>query len=137
MSSELRAVSRDALTPLRLLERTVRVFPDEIAVVYGDLRWSYRELSRQVGLLAGALARAGVGPGDRVAFLAPNVPALLAAHFAVPRLGAVLVAINTRLHPDEVGYILDHSGARVVLCDVELAPVVRDAPTTAAGALLV
>ncbi|HEX2486824.1 MAG TPA: long-chain-fatty-acid--CoA ligase [Myxococcota bacterium] len=137
MSSELHAVSRDPLTPLRLLERTVRVFPDEIAVVYGDLRWSYREFCRQVGLLAGALARAGVGPGDRVAFLAPNVPALLAAHFAVPRLGAVLVAINTRLHPDEVGYILDHSGASVVLCDVELAPLVRDAPTTAAGALLV
>ena len=137
MSSDVHAVSRDALTPLRLLERTVRVFPDEIAVVHGDLRWSYRELSREVGRLAGALARAGVARGDRVAFLAPNVPALLAAHFAVPRLGAVLVAINTRLHPDEVGYILDHSGARVVLCDVELAPLVRDAPASAGGALLV
>ena len=137
MSSDVHAVSRDALTPLRLLERTVRVFPDEIAVVHGDLHWSYRELAREVGRLAGALARAGVAPGDRVAFLAPNVPALLAAHFSVPRLGAVLVAINTRLHPDEVGYILDHSGARVVLCDVELAPLVRDAPASAGGALLV
>jgi fatty-acyl-CoA synthase len=137
MSSDLHPVSRDALTPLRLLERTLRVFPDEIAVVYGDLRWSYRELSREVGRLAGALARAGVAQGDRVAFLAPNVPALLAAHFAVPRLGAVLVAINTRLHPDEVGYILDHSGARVVLCDVELAPLVRDAPARPGSALLV
>ena len=131
------SVSHDALTPLRLLERSVRVFPDEIAVVYGDLRWSYRELACEIGRLAGALARAGVASGDRVALLAPNVPTLLAAHFAVPRLGAVLVAINTRLHPDEVGYILDHSGARVVLCDVELAPLVRGAPTGAVGPLLV
>jgi fatty-acyl-CoA synthase len=136
MSSDVHAASRDALTPLRLLERTVRVFPDETALVYGDLRWSYRELGREVGRLAAALAQAGVEAGDRVAFLAPNVPALLAAHFAVPRLGAVLVAINTRLHPDEVAYILEHSGAKVVLCDVELAPLVQGAPA-AAGALLV
>ena len=67
-------------------------------------------------------------PGDRVAFLAPNVPELLVAHFAVLRIGAALVAINTRLHADEVGYILDHSGARFVFCDPELAPLVLEAP---------
>jgi len=131
------AVSRDPLSPLRLLERTVRVFPDQTAVVYGDQRLRYADFAREVERLAGALARAGVAAGDRVAFLAPNVPALLAAHFAVPRLGAALVAINTRLHPEEVGYILQHSGAKVLLCDVELAPLARPFASGAPGLLAV
>jgi fatty-acyl-CoA synthase len=96
--------------------------------VHGPLRWTYAEFAEQVGRLAGALVRAGVAPGDRVAFLAPNVPELLAAHFAVLQVRAALVAINTRLAPAEVGYILDHSGARVVFVDPELAPRVAEAP---------
>jgi fatty-acyl-CoA synthase len=122
------AANRDPLTPLALLERTLRVFPEQTAVAYGRARWSWREFADLCGRFAGALSRAGVGPGDRVAVLAPNVPALLAAHFAVPRLHAALVAINTRLSPAEVGYILDHCGAKVVLVDPELAPRVADAP---------
>jgi fatty-acyl-CoA synthase len=122
------AVSNDPLTPLVFLERTVRVFPDKAAVRYGDLHWSYADFAEEVGRFAGALARAGVEPGDRVALLAPNVPTLLAAHFSVLRLGAALVAINTRLVASEVGYILNHSGAKVVLVDPELAANVTDAP---------
>jgi fatty-acyl-CoA synthase len=117
-----RTVSRDELTPLAFLARSVRVFPQKTAVVYGDLRWSYVQFAERIGRLSGALARAGVGPGDRVAVLAPNVPVALEAHFAVLALRAVLVAINTRLAPDEVTYILEHSGAKVVLVDPELAP---------------
>jgi fatty-acyl-CoA synthase len=119
--SDSSAVGLDALSPVRLLERTLRVFPDKAALVHGAERWSWSRFAEEVGRQAGALARAGVGPGDRVAFLAPNVPALLAAHFSVPLLKAALVAINTRLNADEVGYILDHSGAKVVCCDPELA----------------
>jgi fatty-acyl-CoA synthase len=131
-------VSRDPLTPLVFLERSVRVFPRKTALVYGDLRWTYAELAQQVGRFAGALLRAGVEPGDRVAVLAPNVPVLLAAHFAVLRARAALVAINTRLAPDEVGYILNHSGARVVLVDPELASKVSGTPEPLrAGPLLV
>ena len=129
-------VSRDPLTPLAFLERTVRVFPEKTALVYGGLRWTYAELAEQVGRFAGALLRAGVAPGDRVAVLAPNVPVLLAAHFAVLRARAVLVAINTRLAPDEVGYILNHSGARVVLVDPELASKVSGAREPLRGSLL-
>ena len=121
-------VAYDALTPLVLLERTVRVFPDKTAVVYGAQRWSYAEFAEQIGRFAGALVRAGVEPGDRVAVLAPNVPELLAAHFAVLRVRAALVAINTRLNSAEVGYILNHCGARVVLADPELADRVSGAP---------
>ena len=116
------------MTPVALLERTLRVFPHKTAVVHGAERWDYARLAEEVGRLAGALERAGVQPGDRVAFLTPNVPALLVAHFAVLRAGAALVAINTRLNAAEVGYILDHSQARIVFCDPELAPQVAEAP---------
>ena len=119
--------SIDPLTPIAFLERTVRVFPNKTAVVYGDRRWTYAQFTERVGRFAGALKRAGVGPGDRVAVLAPNVPEVLEAHFAVLRAGAVLVAINTRLNASEVGYILNHSGAKVVIADVDLAPQVVNA----------
>jgi fatty-acyl-CoA synthase len=121
-------VHLDPMTPLGLFERTLRVFPDRPAVVYGEERWSYRRFAEEVGRLAGALVRAGIEPGDRVAFLAPNVPALLAAHFAVLQVKAALVAINTRLQAEEVGYILNHAGAKVVFCDPELAGAVSGAP---------
>ena len=128
MSETDAPASYEPLTPLAFLERTVRVFPNKTAVVYGGNRWTYAQFAERVGRIAGALIRAGVEPGDRVAVLAPNVPELLEAHFAVLRVRAVLVAINTRLQAGEVGYILDHSGARVVLVDPELAPRVADAP---------
>ena len=121
-------VRRDPLTPLAFLERTVRVFPEKTAVVYGERRQSWAEFAQDVGRFAGALRRAGVEPGDRVALLAPNVPSLLAAHFAVLLVRGALVAINTRLNASEVGYILDHSGAKVVIADPELAPRVAEAP---------
>ena len=129
MSDELRVFDKP-LSPLSLLERTLHVFPQQTACVYGDKRWSWAEFGERIGRFAGALRRAGIGPGDRVAFLAPNVPELLAAHFAVLQVHAVLVAINTRLKSEEVGYILNHSGAKLVMVDPELAPIVRDIPHT-------
>jgi fatty-acyl-CoA synthase len=119
-----RSPSRDPLSPLVLLERTLRVFPRKTAVVYGAERWSYARLGEEAGRLAGALERAGVRRGDRIAFLTPNVPELLTAHFAALLVGAPLVAINTRLQAEEVGYILGHSGAKVAFVDPELAPQV-------------
>jgi fatty-acyl-CoA synthase len=111
------------LTPLSFLERSARVFPERTALIYGAQRLSYRQLAERVYRLADALRSAGVAPGDRVAILCPNTPPLLEAHFAVPLLGAILVAINTRLSAEEVGYILEHSEARVLLVDSELAPL--------------
>ncbi len=115
-------VYRDALTPVVLLARTVRVFPEKTAVLYGGERWSYRRFGEEVGRMAGALRRAGIGTGDRVAILSPNTPWHLAAHFAAPLLEAPLVSINTRLAAAEIGYILEHSGAKLLLVDPELAP---------------
>ncbi|MFC4004287.1 acyl--CoA ligase family protein [Prauserella oleivorans] len=108
------------LTPLAFLERSAEVFPDKTAIVYRDRRISYREFAAEVTRVADALRAGGVRPGDRVAYLLPNIPEMLVAHFAVPLAGAVLVAINTRLAPAEVGYILDHSGAKVLVVDSAL-----------------
>ncbi len=114
-------VSRTPLSPVLLLERTLRVFPGRVAIVYGDEEWTYQRFGHEIGRLAGALKRAGIGPGDRVAVLLHNSPIHLAAHFAMPLLEAPLVSINTRLAPAEIAYILEHSGARILLADPELA----------------
>jgi fatty-acyl-CoA synthase len=113
-------VSRTELTPLLFLERAARVYAARPAVAYGRRRLTYAELGDRVRRLATALRGAGLRRGDRVAFLAPNVPALLEAHFGVALAGGVLVAINTRLDAGEVGYILEHSGARLLFVDAEL-----------------
>lgn len=111
--------NRSELTPLRFLERSAAVFPDRVAIVYGDRRSTYAEFAEEAQHLAGWL-RERIEPGDRVAFLAPNVPELLIAHFAVPLAGGVLVAINSRLARPEVEYILNHSGAKVFFADSQL-----------------
>ena len=112
------------LTPLSFLERAAVVFPDKIGVVHGDRRMSYAEMATAATQMARALRDAGVEPGDRVAYLCPNLPEMLVAHFAVPLAGSILVAINTRLSGPEIEYILSHSGARVLVVDTELYPTV-------------
>ncbi len=112
------------LTPLSFLQRSARVFPNKTAVIYGTQRRTYREFAERVKRLASALQSAGVQPGDRVAFLCPNTPPMLEAHFAVPLAGAILVAINTRLNNDEIAYILHHSAVKLLFVDSELAHLV-------------
>ncbi len=120
-------VWRTELTPLHFLERSASVFRERTAVIDGDRRYTYAELGERARRLASALKAASVQPGDRVAFLAPNAPPLLEAHFGVPMAGAVLVAINTRLSAGEVAYILEHSGARMLFTGAEYAPLVAQA----------
>jgi hypothetical protein len=109
-----------SLTPLAFLERSAEVFPAKEAIVYGTRRITYAEFAAEATRVANALRACGVRPGDRVAYLLPNIPEMLIAHFAVPLAGAVLVAINTRLAPAEIGYILRHSGAKVLVVDTAL-----------------
>ena len=113
-------VSITQLTPLLFLERSAQVFPDRVATVYGERRETYREMAAHATRLARALQSAGVAPGDRVAYLMPNLPEMLVAHFGVPLAHAVLVAINTRLSGGEIEYILQHSGSKVLVADSEL-----------------
>jgi fatty-acyl-CoA synthase len=120
-------VWRQELSPVSLLERAGEVHADRTAVVDGETAYGYAEWCRRSRRFAAALRTAGVGRGDRVAFLALNGEPLLLAHFAVPQAGGVLVAVNTRLNAEEVGYILEHSGSRLVFYSPALAPLLKGA----------
>ncbi len=124
---------RTELTPLSFLERSAEVFRSKPAVVYGERSYTYPEMRARVRRLASALRRFGIAKGDRVAILCPNTPPMLEAHYGVPLAGAILVAINTRLAAADVAYILNHSGARVLLVDAELTALVKAARAQVAG----
>jgi fatty-acyl-CoA synthase len=123
--NSFRSVYRTELSPVRFLERNAFVFPDKTAVVHGPRRYSYRQLQERANRLASALRRAGLGKHDRVAFLCPNTPAMLEAHYGVPAAGGSLVSINTRLTSEEIHYILRHSGSKFLFVDAELEPVLQ------------
>ena len=116
-------VFRSELNPVDFLYRAAYLYPDNVAVVHGQRRYSYRELAERSWRLASALRSAGLAKGDRVATLLFNSPAMLEAHFGVPAAGGILVAVNNRLSGPEVGYILRHSGAKYLLLDTGLATV--------------
>ena len=112
----------EPLTPSAFLRRAAHVFPDRVGVVQGDVRFTYGAFLDRALKFAGALKALGVAPGDRVAVLAGNTHVMLAAHYAVPFAGAVLVALNTRITPADIAYIVGHAGATVLVYDHEYAP---------------
>lgn len=116
-----------ALTPLDFLARTATIHPDRPALVHGPVRRTWGQVHDRCRRLAGALAARGIGRGDTVAVIAPNIPELYEAHFGVPMLGAVLNAINTRLDADTVRFILQHGEARALLVDSEFAALAAEA----------
>ena len=120
---------RTELTPVSFLRRSAYVWPDRIAVVHGERRYTYRQFEERVNRQASALRALGLSHLDRVAIIAPNTPAMLEAHFGVPAAGLVLVPINIRLSRDEVAYILDHSGAKALFVDHEFEGLVKGADT--------
>ncbi|MEX2623895.1 MAG: acyl--CoA ligase family protein [Acidimicrobiia bacterium] len=121
------------LTPLLLLERSASVYKDKPAISYGSRVLTYGQFGEVVTRVARALQASGVKPGDRVAYLMPNLPEMLIAHFAVPLCRAVLVAINTRLSGPEIEYILNHSGASLLVADTALLPVVAPRLSAVSG----
>jgi fatty-acyl-CoA synthase len=116
-----------ALTPLSFLARSSAVYPDKLAVVHGDLRFTYAEFRDRCHRLASALAARGIGIGDTVAIMAPNVPAMLEAHYGVPMIGAVLNCLNTRLDPGAIAFCLAHGEAKLLIADTEYADAVEKA----------
>ena len=96
-------------------------------MVHGDLSYSYTEFAARCRRLASALKAHGVGLGDTVSVMAPNVPALLEAHYAVPMLGGVLNALNYRLDAATIAFILNHAQSKVLITDTEFSPVIKDA----------
>jgi fatty-acyl-CoA synthase len=116
-----------ALTPLVFLRRAAALYPDKLAVIDGAARFTYSELYSRCRRLADALRRRGIGRGDTVAVMAPNVPALLEAHYGVPMSGAVLNALNYRLDARSIAFILAHAEAKLLIAHREFAPTVRAA----------
>ena len=112
------------LSPLSFLRRTAAVYPDRLALVHGEHRATWAETYRRCRRLASALARHGVSRHDTVAVIAPNVPAMFEAHFAVPMLGAVLNALNTRLDAAAIAFMLEHGEAKVLIADREMSETV-------------
>lgn len=117
----------EPLTPLTFLPRSAEVYPDKTAIIHGDLRYTYREFYARACRLASALKARGIGEGDTVSMMAPNIPAVLEAHFGVPMIGAVLNTLNTRLDAPALAFILDHGECRLLLTDREFSPLIKEA----------
>ncbi|MFZ5648607.1 MAG: acyl--CoA ligase family protein [Bacillota bacterium] len=120
----MRGVNYEPLTPISFLRRSAAVFPNKTAVVYNETRYTYAQFYERVNRLASALSKVGIGKGDKVAFICPNIPSMLEAHFGVPLVGGVLVSINIRLSAREISYILNHSDTRVLVVDAEFAGLI-------------
>ncbi len=124
-------VWRTELSPVSFLVRATEVHAGATALVHGTRRHTYRELGERVARLTSALRALGIGPGDRVAVLAPNTPAMVEAHFAVPSAGALLVCINIRQSPGEVARLLEHAEPKVVLVNAEYEALLSSFDTSA------
>ena len=125
------------LTPLSFIERAAGVYPDRLAVVHGPLRYTWKATYQRSRRLASALARRGIGSGDTVAVMLPNIPPMYEAHFGVPMCGAVLNSLNTRLDPEAIAFMLKHGEAKVLITDTEFSATVERALALLGRRLLV
>lgn len=121
------AANHVALSPMSFLTRAAVVHGTETATVQGDTRRTWAEVAGRVRRVAGGLGARGIGLGDTVTVLAPNLPELMELHFAVPMAGGVLSALNTRLEAATIGYIIDHSDSALILASTDLLPLVHKA----------
>ena len=115
------------ISPLSFIERTAEVYPDRLAIVHGALRQTWSQTYARTRQLASALRKAGIGKNDTVAVMLPNTPPMVEAHFGVPMAGAVLNALNTRLDPEAIAFMLDHGEAKAVIVDPEFASTMAKA----------
>src|SRR5579862_5587889 len=116
-----------ALSPLSFLARTAAVYPQHTSAVYEGRSFTWSETYARCRRFASYLAGQGIGPGDTVAAMLPNIPAMNEAHFAVPMASAVLNALNIRLDAASIAFQLDHGGAKVILVDPEFSGVISQA----------
>ncbi|GGF37971.1 acyl-CoA synthetase [Aliidongia dinghuensis] len=116
-----------ALTPLGFLERAAAVHPDRLAIVHGVRRQTWRETAERCRRLASALNMRGIGRGDTVAIMAPNIPEVVEAHHGVPMAGAVLNALNIRLDAPTIAFMLTHGEAKLLITDREFSGVISAA----------
>ena len=117
----------ESLSPLLFLERTASVFPQKLATVYGAHRRTYEQVYNRAKQLASALTQMGIGKGDTVSVLAPNLPEVFEAHFGIPMAKAVLNMINTRVDADTIAFTLQHAETKVLFVDSEFLELVHSA----------
>jgi fatty-acyl-CoA synthase len=122
-----------ALTPLSFLARSAAVYPDHVSTVYEGRVFTWSETYARCRRFASYLAGRGIGHGDTVAAMLPNIPAMNELHFAVPMAGAVLNALNIRLDAASIAFQLDHGGARIIMVDPEFSGVIAEALTLMQG----
>ncbi len=115
------------LSPISFLRRSATVYPHKTAVIYGHIEYDYLTFYRRCRKLASALIKRGIGQGDTVSVMAPNIPALLEAHYGVPMAGAVLNALNYRLDASGLAFILEHAESNILISDREFSPVIKTA----------
>jgi fatty-acyl-CoA synthase len=115
------------LSPLSFLRRTASVYPNRLSVIHGDIRRTWAESYERCVRLASALSKRGVGIGNTVAVMAPNVPELFEAHYGVPMVGGVLNALNIRLDAEAIAFQLQHGEAKVLITDREFSDVINKA----------
>src|SRR5882757_6058875 len=122
------------LTPLSFLARSAAVYPDAVSTVYEGRVFTWSQTYERCRRFASYLAGRGIGHGDTVAAMLPNIPAMNELHFAVPMAGAVLNALNIRLDAPSIAFQLDHGGAAIILVDPEFSGVIAEALTLMQGA---
>lgn len=115
------------LTPLGFLERSADVYPDRLALVHGELRYRWRDVYARCRRLAHALTKRGIGMGDTVSIMAPNVPAHFEVYFGVPMAGAVISGLNTRLDPPTIAFMLKHSETKLLIADRQFSHIIGPA----------
>ncbi|CAM3717829.1 acyl-CoA synthetase [Polynucleobacter antarcticus] len=124
---ERNAANFTPITPLLFLERSAEVYPERIAIIHGELRQTWSQTYDRCRRLASALQKQDISLGDTVAVMLPNTPAMVEAHFGIPMAGAVLNALNTRLDPESIAFMLNHGEAKVVIVDPEFSAVMKKA----------
>ena len=134
---ERNAANHTPLSPVSILKRVERVHPELPAQIHGSIRRNWGEVAARCKRLASALGQRGVGKGDTVALIAPNIPEALECALAIPLLGAVLNANNVRLEASTLGYILEHGEASVLLVDTEFSALAAEAVRLSGRDLLV
>ncbi len=123
------AANHTPLSPLSLLARSAYVYPQRVAVIHGGIQLTWAAVYARCRRLASALSKRGIGEGDTVAAMLPNIPAMNEVHFGVPMCGAVLNTLNTRLDAETIAFMLDHGEAKVLLTDREFSGTIEKALT--------
>ena len=122
-----RAANHQPLSPLSFLERAAGTYPDNVAIIHGPLRRSYRDFYARARQLASRLTQDGVRKGDNVSVILANTPAMLECHYGVPMCGAVLHSINTRLDAAIIAFQIDHAESKILIVDAEFMPLAQEA----------